>query len=86
MVSSHILIIMGVFICILQMCGYVNADTSVPRYVCRGHREPQLLLLSLYRVSCSLSGVCARLASLGASRDPFKSTPSHISSAGTADD
>ena len=48
--------------------------------------KPQLLLLSLYRVSCSLSGVCARLASLGASRDPFKSTPSHIGNAGTADD
>lgn len=40
MVSSHILIIMGIFICMLQMCGYMNADMSVPWYVCRGHREP----------------------------------------------
>ena len=32
------------------------------------------------------SAVCTRLAGLEASRDAFKSTPSHISNAGTADD
>lgn len=39
MVFSHMLTIMCVFVCILQMCGYMNADMSIPWYVCRGHRE-----------------------------------------------
>lgn len=45
MVSSHMLTIMCVFVCILQMCGYMNADTSVPWYVCRGHREAFAVLI-----------------------------------------